>query len=331
MRIYNLCALFGIFDHGGIVHHRSLKKLIRSLSTECQIRGKDSTGVAYCANSDIRIYKAPKPANKLHLFFPVNTKCVMGHTRMATQGLPEININNHPFIGTVGDTKFALAHNGVIYNDKILRISQKLPETQIQTDSYILTQLIEQNECLDFESIKSSVELLEGTYSFSILDNANNLYLIKGESPLFIAYFQEIFLYVYASTEAIFTKAIAKSFLKHEPFSKVEVISGDILKIDAQGKIQKSRFENWYSSCLFNSRIPYRFNFTNIQTSTESNHLDELVELGSFVGVSREEISALLECGFSKFEIEQLLYDPDELREQLCSVYEEEPDFCFDY
>jgi hypothetical protein len=59
--------------------------------------------------------------------------------------------------------------------------------------------------------------------------------------------------------------------------------------------------------------------------------LDELVELGSFVGVSREEISALFELGFSLFEIEQLLYEPDLLREQLSSAYEEESGFSFEY
>jgi hypothetical protein len=59
--------------------------------------------------------------------------------------------------------------------------------------------------------------------------------------------------------------------------------------------------------------------------------LDELVELGSFVGVSKTEITALLELSYCPFEIEELLSDPNLLREQLCSLYEEENDFCFEY
>jgi glucosamine 6-phosphate synthetase-like amidotransferase/phosphosugar isomerase protein len=330
-RIYNLCAIFGFLDYKNEVQYRTLKKLLRVLSVESEVRGKDATGIAYCGNGDVKVYKAPKPAHKLHLYFPANTKCVMAHTRMATNGLPQYNYNNHPFIGTVEKTKFALAHNGVIYFSEGLRISKSLPSTQIETDSYIAVQLIEKSNTLDFDSLKSMAETVQGSFTFSILDDKNNLFLVKGENPIFLAHFERLGLYVYTSTEAIFTKAILRSKLKHEPFSKVEVISGDILKIDAKGNLEKSKFENWYGSCFFNSRIPYSWNFTNTQTSTESSHLDELVELGSFVGVSREEISALFELGFSLFEIEQLLYEPDELREQLCSVYEEEPDFCFDY
>ena len=326
-----MCAIFGFLDYKQEVQHRTMKKLLRVLSVESEARGKDATGFAYVACDNIIVYKAAKPAHKLHLYCPVNTKCVIGHTRMATQGTPENNINNHPFTGIAGETNFALAHNGVIYNDLGLRKSKALPPTKIHTDSYIATQLLEASNALDFESIKSMAETVEGTFSFTILDDKNNLFLVKGDNPLFLAHFEKIGLYVYASTESIFTKAILRTKLRHEPFSKIEVNSGDILKIDIQGNMEKSKFDNWYSSFLFSTRMPYNWSFATNQTPTENTHLDELVELGSFVGVSREEISALFELGFSLFEIEQLLYEPDLLREQLSSAYEEESDFCFDY
>lgn len=47
-----------------------------------------------------------------------------------------------------GDTN-ALAHNGVLYNDKELRRKQHLPTTPIKTDSYIAVQLLEQGQQLD--------------------------------------------------------------------------------------------------------------------------------------------------------------------------------------
>ena len=47
-----------------------------------------------------------------------------------------------------GDTN-ALAHNGVLYNDKELRRKQHLPPTPIETDSYIAVQLLEQGQQLD--------------------------------------------------------------------------------------------------------------------------------------------------------------------------------------
>lgn len=75
---------------------------------------------------------------------------VMGHTRMTTQGNEKFNYNNHPFPGTVDNADFALAHNGVLYNDTSLRISENLPITNIETDSYRAVQLIEKKKTLDF-------------------------------------------------------------------------------------------------------------------------------------------------------------------------------------
>ena len=50
-----------------------------------------------------------------------------------------------------GDTN-ALAHNGVLYNDKELRRKQHLPLTSIETDTYVAVQLLEQGQQLDGEN-----------------------------------------------------------------------------------------------------------------------------------------------------------------------------------
>ena len=86
----------------------------------------------------------------------------MGHTRMTTQGSEKRNYNNHPFLGQAGGQRFALAHNGVLHNDKTLRRSLKLPQTKIQTDSYTAVQLIEKKRTLDLVSLKYMAEQAEG-------------------------------------------------------------------------------------------------------------------------------------------------------------------------
>jgi glucosamine 6-phosphate synthetase-like amidotransferase/phosphosugar isomerase protein len=328
-RICNLCAIFGFTNYGNIVQHKSLKKLLRVLSIESTVRGHDATGFGYCANGEIRIFKAPVQAKKLHLYFPTNTTSVIGHSRMATQGIPENNINNHPFPAIAGETSFALAHNGVIYNDKLLRITKQLPDTPIETDSYICCQLLESYGTLDFGSIKSMCEDLEGTFSLSIIDDKRNIYLIKGDSPLFLAHFEKLGLYVYTSTEQIFTKALLRTRIKHEPYTKIDITNGDILKITAEGLIERARFEVLELFCL-NPRWSYDFNFLRKTEISHTTYLDELVELGTFAGVSREEIVSLYECGFMGCEIEELLSEPELLREQLCSISEDN-DFTFDY
>ena len=100
----------------------------------------------------------------------------MGHTRLTTQGDQKHNQNNHPFSGNVG-TDFALAHNGTIYNDTLLREERQLPDISIETDSYIAVQLIESKHELTFDSLRYMAEQVRGSFTFTFLDEENNLYL----------------------------------------------------------------------------------------------------------------------------------------------------------
>lgn len=122
-----MCAVFGFLDYKEKVSNAILKKLIHYLSVSAEVRGTDATGIAYVRDSSIVTYKKPKPAHKVKLFFPRGTRSVIGHTRFTTQGSEKRNCNNHPFEGHCGTESFALAHNGVLYNDKELRREQHLP------------------------------------------------------------------------------------------------------------------------------------------------------------------------------------------------------------
>ena len=148
-----MCALFGWLDYKGIVSDRLLKKLTQALANAAEERGTDASGIAYVKDGKVTIYKRPKPAHKLRFNAPNGTRAVMGHTRMTTQGNENFNYNNHPFYGHA-DVNFAFAHNGVLYNDKELKTEKHLPQTQIETDSYVAVQLLEQQSKLDFDSLK---------------------------------------------------------------------------------------------------------------------------------------------------------------------------------
>ena len=132
----------------------------------------------------------------------------MGHTRMTTQGKASRNRNNHPFLGNAAGEMFALAHNGILYNDQLLRRTNRLPKTKIETDSYIAVQLIEQKKVLDFSSLKYMAEQVEGTFTFTVLDKKENLYFVKGDNPLCLYHYPRHGVYLYASTEAILTSAL---------------------------------------------------------------------------------------------------------------------------
>ena len=145
-----MCSLFGLIDFKECLSTHTKNKILNTLARECQVRGTDATGIAYNFNDRLRIYKRPIPARKMKIHIPHGINVVMGHTRMTTQGNAQFNQNNHPFLGKVDGNSFALAHNGVLWNDKELRIAENLPLTSVETDSYVAVQLLEKNKALSF-------------------------------------------------------------------------------------------------------------------------------------------------------------------------------------
>jgi len=194
-----MCALFGFYDLNSILPPKVKKKLIRSLSIFSLVRGRDACGIAYVCNGELRLFKIGKPANRVRLFFPDNTRVVMGHLRAATIGDPNKLENAHPFKIIVGNGCMALAHNGVLFGIEYLRLKYGLPATSIETDSYVAAQLLSKFGNLSMQSLAEMAEAVTGSFSFTLLDNESNLYFIKGDSPLSIAYYEELCLWVYGS------------------------------------------------------------------------------------------------------------------------------------
>lgn len=208
-----MCCLFGMIDYRGHFTGRQKTRLLSVLAAECEARGTDAAGVAYCAGGALRVYKRPVPAHALGFRIPDGVSVVLGHTRMTTQGSQEKNYNNHPFLGNAGGRRFALAHNGVLYNDQLLRTSLRLPSTKIETDSYVAVQLLERQKALDFASLKYMAEQVEGSFTFTLMDEANRWYLVKGDNPLCLYHYPRLGVYLYASTEEILRKALRKQGL----------------------------------------------------------------------------------------------------------------------
>ena len=139
-----MCSLFGLIDFKECLStHTKNKNSEHSRKESARCAGTDATGIAYNFNNRLRIYKRPLPARKMKIHIPHGVNVVMGHTRMTTQGNAQFNQNNHPFLGHVDGNSFALAHNGVLWNDKELRMEETLPLTSVETDSYVAVQLLE--------------------------------------------------------------------------------------------------------------------------------------------------------------------------------------------
>ena len=241
---------------------------------------------------------------------------------MTTQGNEKFNYNNHPFYGRT-DVNFAFAHNGVLYNDKELRTEKHLPQTQIETDSYIAVQLLEQQGKLDFDSLKSMAELVQGSFCFTALDENNTLYIVKASNPMCLLHFAELGLYIYASTESILKKALQKAGFHKYPFEVLHVEEGTILKIDRYGFLSGSTFE-----IQENFRFGKWYNwYDELEEEYYMQQEELLLEMCSCYGVTEDDILLLLDYGYSADEIEEMLCDSNLLLETLCAVRCEE-EFC---
>ena len=58
-----MCGLFGLIDYKSSLTARQKEKIIRILSSECEVRGVDAAGTGYVENGSIKIYKRPLPAH----------------------------------------------------------------------------------------------------------------------------------------------------------------------------------------------------------------------------------------------------------------------------
>ena len=302
-----MCCLFGFIDYAGALSVKQKSRLIRELSIAAEARGTDATGIAYNTSRGLQIYKRPLAAHRLHLRIPAEAHVVMGHTRMTTQGSAKKNFNNHPFLGHVKGESFALAHNGVVWNDLELRHAKHLPRTKVQTDSYIAVQLIERQNALNLSSLKCMAEQVEGSFSFSVLSEQDELWLVKGDNPLTIVHFPTVGVYVYASTAEILNKALARCGNWLGRGEKVDIEMGDIVKIDRNNRITRGTFDaskfylsSWgYWDTPLYPKAPH----------SEEEHLALLKSVAKAFGFTGEMIDRLLDQGFTTMEIEELLYD----------------------
>lgn len=304
-----MCCLFGILDYGGKLSRKEKTKLLSILSVACEERGTDATGIAYNSGDCLRVYKRPLPAHLLWFKIYEDTRAVMGHTRMTTQGSEKYLPNNHPFPGKAGDITFALAHNGVLSNDKRLRRQYDLPATKIETDSYIAVQLLEAAGEISFQSLADMAEKLEGSFTFTVMTDQDELYFIKGDNPMCIYHYEKLGFYIYASTEPILKTALKQLNMKLGKPTKVKLDCGEILKIDAEGHLSRSQFDD-SKIFLGYSHWPRYYSrpavWEPVQDS-QASYIEDLKSVAAYYGIWPEDIDEMLADGVTPEEIEELL------------------------
>jgi glucosamine--fructose-6-phosphate aminotransferase (isomerizing) len=190
----------------GYIGEQSNNNLLNGLK-QLQNRGYDSAGICKIENDSFIVHKYASDVTTnaiVKLEYNImndellnnenhenNMKIGIAHTRWATHG-PKTDNNSHPHVSM--DNKFAIVHNGIIENYKILKdlLMYIGYEFKSSTDSEVIANLLsyeytKNNDILT--AIKNTIHQLEGTWGIAILciDYPNCIYCTRHGSPLLVS------------------------------------------------------------------------------------------------------------------------------------------------
>jgi len=184
-----MCGIAGLHKFGD---EPITKGQVQSLLLAIERRGNDATGIAALTGSTLSWLKNDEPAQIflkdktndkwIDEVLETNPDTVILHTRLATQGTPRKNINNHPMTnGTC-----AVVHNGMISNDDFLFKDLKL-ERSAETDSDIIRAIID-SEGLTKKAIRT-LSRMSGSAAIAVVHREfpKHFLLARSGNPLIYA------------------------------------------------------------------------------------------------------------------------------------------------
>ena len=170
------------------------------------------------------------------------------------------------------------------------------------------------------DALAQMAEQLEGTFTLTLLDRRDNLYFVRGNNPLSLVEFPRLGLFVYASTDAILHKTLSRlDFLQAQMYSRIYLEEGDILRLDADGRISTRRFD---PSKLWNPLYDVWTGQGVAASASHANPLNDLVDTACNLGFEAEDVEILLSCGYSCEEIEIMLLEPELFHAALREAYD---------
>ena len=200
---------------------------MNTLFTLSESRGKEAAGLAVRSGEVIAIHKEAVSASKMihgvqYTQF-LNQKLasveasafsLIGHARLVTNGLQDMNFNNQPVIKDclVG------VHNGIITNDAELWKTHPELRKEYQVDTEVLLALINQSTKDDThlpEALKKAFDLIEGNATLSLLtDNHEGLLLATNNGSLYYSELPDSHALIFASERYILQELFNTDELK---------------------------------------------------------------------------------------------------------------------
>ena len=177
-----MCGIFGQISKYKI-NQEKLNKLVK----HSEQRGIDSSGLIYLENNNYRIIRADYNIEKLlKKTTPYESKIVLGHSRLITNGLED----NQPVVRD----KICAIHNGIIVNEK--EVWEKLTvDRKYQIDSEVIVAIAEEhlkNKSEIAEISNKVLTLCRGVIACAlVLPEYGKLLLFSNNGSLYVGYSNE--------------------------------------------------------------------------------------------------------------------------------------------
>jgi glucosamine 6-phosphate synthetase-like amidotransferase/phosphosugar isomerase protein len=224
------------------------KTVSMALLNQIVSRGEDATGAAWVQydkkskKSTIAVSKAPVPAYNFEQYLSQmgnNVSRAILHTRWATKGSPQNNLNNHPIVSG----RIVGVHNGVLRNDDAV-FAHLREQRKAQVDSEAAFALLSRTVHAPHEVLQS----LQGRVALAWLDarDKRDLHLARLEgSPLAIGITPAGSLF-FASTMPLLVNGCADAGVdlkwceEVEPMTYMRIRNGEFVDIENIGKSLKA-------------------------------------------------------------------------------------------
>jgi len=175
----------------GYVGNRNSQQILLEGLKKLEYRGYDSSGIAVCTTTGLRVEKAEGHISALEAKLaerPLIGRVGIGHTRWATHGKP-CERNSHPH--TDCSMKISVVHNGIIENYLSLKeqLVSKGHRFVSDTDSEVIAHLISEFYRGDIvQAVRQAVSRLKGAYALAVLTEyePDKLIAVRHSSPLII-------------------------------------------------------------------------------------------------------------------------------------------------
>lgn len=265
-----MCGIFGVITKGGNLSGKEIERAIEKLFLFSETRGKEASGFAVKAGSSIKVHKAAQGAAQM-MSSEMYSKYVehsirdfkqsqsafamIGHTRLATNGIQAIPNNNQP----VACSGCVAIHNGIIVNVEDLWESYPQLARTSQVDTELIPALFahfsEQGQTID-EAVRSVFDECKGAISTAmLLDEYDVVLLATNTGSLYTVTSNDGKSLYFASERVMLSKLSedAQLNISKQAISHIEPGRGQVVEID---KLRTTDFPLDSSPRSFSISIP---------------------------------------------------------------------------